>query len=154
MNTGLVQPTEITEFYESLLNPDWSFSGRRWLNNVSGRDSQRKKNTYRHTPPGNTGSSPRAFQGSQVWRGRKSGTGGDALWHHPHTWHYTGSTAATGPKFLQGHQPCFQCSSLEDQNVTAPKWSSKTQILGLKEAVNKNILNDVKSWKECCWPCL
>lgn len=69
MSTGLVQSTEITEFYESLLNSDWSFSGRRWLNDLSGRDPQRKKNTYQHTPPGNTGRSPRTVQGSQVWMG-------------------------------------------------------------------------------------
>lgn len=34
MSTGLVKPTEITEFYESLLNSDWSFSGQHWLNNL------------------------------------------------------------------------------------------------------------------------
>lgn len=72
-----------------------------------GRDSQRKKNTYQHTPPGNTERSPRTFQGSQVWRGRESSTHGVALGHHPHTWHCTGSTAATVPMFLQGHQPYF-----------------------------------------------
>lgn len=79
------------------------FSGGHRFNSPSGERFPKKEGTYQHTPPGNTGRSPRTFQGSQVGRGRKSGTRGVALWHHPHTWYYTGSTAATVPKFLQGH---------------------------------------------------
>ena len=78
--TESVQPAAATVQLSPLLNSAWQrLPGRPECSSPSGRGSGGRMDTYQHSPPGNTGRSPRTFRGSQVGRGRKSGIRGDAL---------------------------------------------------------------------------
>ena len=56
------------------------------------------------------------------------------------------------PSFCKDIGQAFNASSLEDQNLTAPKWNSKAQISGFEKSVKKNIPKEVEGWNVAAPP--